>query len=207
MDSIKYFTGDVEEDHDIMLDILRSIEFKSGTARRNMFKNLKANPGGSMLYGLTWKGYLSKTKSKTPSIYKGLYKTKVMDDYPDLDIIFKEYRDIYFPYFEYKSVQMNHNFHCPKHKDSTNIGESILCAFGFYSGGDTVVNFDGAIKKYDCRDTYLKFNGSKYEHWVEKWSDGDRYTLVFFDNYSNRKLTLRSTQSLPLLSGVDAQTQ
>lgn len=51
MDEIKYFTGDRNEDHDIMLDILRSVEFKSGTARRNMFKNLKANPGGSMLYG------------------------------------------------------------------------------------------------------------------------------------------------------------
>tara|TARA_R110000787_G_scaffold158123_1_gene272046 strand:- start:8731 stop:9336 length:606 start_codon:yes stop_codon:yes gene_type:complete len=200
MDEIKYFTGDRDEDHDIMLDILRSIEFKSGTARRTMFKNLKANPGGSMLYGLTWKGYLSKTKSKTPSIYKGLYKTKVMDEYPDLEHIFKEYRDIYFPYFYYSQVQMNHNFQCPKHKDSTNVGESVLCAFGYYKGGDTVIDFDGAIKKYDCREDYLKFNGSKYKHWVEDWTLSDRYTLVFFDNYSNRTLEIRPTEKIPLLT-------
>ena len=190
IDEIKYFTGDKNEDHDIMLNILKSVEFKSGTVRRNMFKNLKSNPGGSMLYGLTWKGYLSKTKNRTPSKYKGLFKTKVVDDYPDLEHIFREYRDIYFPDFEYSQVQMNENFKCPPHTDSANVGESVLCAFGYYEGGDTVVNFHDDLHYYDTRDEILKFDGSKHEHWVEDWSEGDRYTLVYYDNYSNRKLEL-----------------
>tara|TARA_R110001606_G_C15317551_1_gene644311 strand:+ start:392 stop:991 length:600 start_codon:yes stop_codon:yes gene_type:complete len=190
MDNINYFTGDKEEDDITMFLILQQVEFKSGTVRRNMFKNLKANPGGSMLYGLTWKSYLSKEKSRTPSKYKGLCHTKVMDDYPDLEIIFKQYRDKYFPTFEYKSVQMNHNFKCPPHKDSSNIGYSILCGFGDYEGGQCCVDFDGNVKKYDVRFDYLKFNGSKYTHWVEPWK-GERYTLVYFDNLSNRQLTLR----------------
>lgn len=190
MDEIKYFTGDKNEDHDIMLDILRSIEFYSGTERRNMFKNLKANPGGSMLYGLTWKSYLSKNKNRSQSKYKGLYKTKIVDDYPELEDIFREYRDIYFPYFKYSQVQMNHNFKCPKHIDSANVGESVLCGFGYYEGGDTVVHFDKGIEKFDTREELLQFDGSKYEHWVEDWNKSDRYTLVYFDNLSNRKLEM-----------------
>ena len=59
---LKYFVGDKEEDDLTMYMILKEVEFKSGTVRRNMYKNLKANPGGSMLYGLTWKSYLSKDK-------------------------------------------------------------------------------------------------------------------------------------------------
>jgi hypothetical protein len=191
MDNINYFTGDKEEDDLVMFLILQQVEFKSGTVRRNMFKNLKKNPGGSMLYGLTWKSYLSKEKSRTPSKYVGLWKTKVMDDYPDLEIIFEQYRNKYFPDFEYRSVQMNHNFKCPPHKDSSNIGFSVLCGFGDYDGGECSIDFNGCIKSYDVSHTYLKFDGSQYKHWVEDWT-GERYTLVFFDNLSNRKLELRN---------------
>jgi len=187
---IEYFSGNKKEDDLIMLNFLKLIDFKSGTARRNMFKNLKDNPGGSMLYGLTWKGYLSKEKSKTKSIYKGLYKTKVVDDFPELEQIFREYAFIHLDNFNYTQVQMNHNFKCGRHLDSTNIGESILCGFGDYSGGDTTIDYNGDIKSLDCRDKYIKFNGSKYYHWVEDF-EGDRYTLVFFDNLKNHKMELR----------------
>ena len=65
MSNIEYFSGNKKEDDLIMLNFLKLIDFKSGTARRNMYKNLKDNPGGSILFGLTWKGYLSKDKNRT----------------------------------------------------------------------------------------------------------------------------------------------
>ena len=195
MEELKYFTGDKTEDDFTMVRILDEIDFISGSTRNKMYTNKKGT-GGSMLYGLTWKGYLSKTKSRTRSIYKGLYQTKVVDDHPELDGILKEYKDIYFPHFDYKQVQLNKNFLAPKHTDSENTGQSILIGFGDYTGGKAVVNFDGNIKKYDVRESYLEFNGSKYEHWVEPF-EGTRYSIVFFDNLRHRKLTLIKSDNDP----------
>ena len=36
---LKYFVGDKEEDDLTMYMILKEVEFKSGTVRRNMYKN------------------------------------------------------------------------------------------------------------------------------------------------------------------------
>ena len=189
MDStIEYFTGNIDEDNEIMTMILNEIDFLSGTVRRNMYKQ-KRGTGGSMLFGLTWKKYLSKTQNRSQSKYKGLFQTKVMDEYPDLDIIFKQYRDKYFPKFEYTQVQMNRNFLAPAHFDSDNTGMSVVCAFGDYSGGLLSVDFAGNIKSYDLLNNgYVQFDGSKYKHWVEPFK-GERYSLVFFDNLKHRKLT------------------
>lgn len=195
-DTILYFSGNWDDDCDIMESILENVDFVSGTARRQMYKQ-KAGTGGSMLFGLTWRGYLSKTKNRTKSKYKGLYKTKVMDDHPELEGIFKEFADTHFGGFHYTQVQMNKNFHCGKHFDSSNVGESILCAFGKkYKGGLTCVDYKDRIKKFDARDHPVQFNGAKFEHWVEEWKGGDRYTLVFFDNLKKKKLINR-TLSLP----------
>ena len=105
------FTGDKNSDYSIMTTILDNIEFYSGTDRRDMMrKNGIKHPkeGGSMLYGTTWKGYLSPTKSRT-KVADGVYTTKVYDENPELDGIFKEYASLYFPEFEWGQVQMNKN--------------------------------------------------------------------------------------------------
>lgn len=180
-----YFTGDWEDDNLIMEQILDQVEFYSGTERRKM---LKVSPkiGGSMLYGITWRGYLSPTKTRTKDEETGLYKTKVCDEYPDLKNIFKEFAKFHFPKHEWEQVQMNKNFPCPPHKDSTNISESVLCCFGSFTGGETCVEYPVGTIKYNARDKPLKFNGAKYTHWVEPF-EGLRYSLVFFSNTSVRK--------------------
>ena len=185
------FTGEKEADYFIMTSILDNIEFYSGTERRNMMrkngiKHPSKGEGGSMLYGYTWKGYLSPTKNRT-KVIDGVYSTKIRDDYPELQEIFNEYSSIYFPDFEWGQVQMNKNFICPPHRDSANIGESVLCAFGDFKGGLTCVDIESKIKKYDGEIEPVIFNGSKYLHWVESFT-GTRYTLVFFHNTSSRKI-------------------
>ena len=106
-----------------------------------------------------------------------------------LEEIFKEFASLYFPDFKYLQVQMNYNFKAPPHHDSKNIGESVLCCFGDYTGGLTVVEYDDKTVAYDAREQPIKFNGSKYKHYVTPFTN-DRYSLVFFNNI-NKELVLR----------------
>ena len=181
------FTGNWEEDNFIMTNILDAVEFYSGTERKKMLKVPKSI-GGSMLYGLTWRGYLSPTKNRTLDPETGLYFTKVVDVYPELKDIFREFANKYFPKHQWEQVQMNKNFPCPVHRDSSNISESILCCFGDYEGGLTGVKYEVGTKYYDARESPIKFNGAKYEHWVQPVLSGTRYSLVFFSNKSVKKL-------------------
>jgi len=193
------FTGDWYADNFIMNDILSTIDYYSGTERRKMLK-VPAKQGGSMLYGITWRGYLSPTKNRTKDEETGLYKTKIYDLYPELKNIFKEFSNLYFPNHQWEQVQMNKNFPCPPHQDSTNIGESVLCCFGDYEGGATKVYYNKmGIKAYDAREAPIKFDGSKHLHWVEPIKNGDRYSLVFFSNDSVRKLVEKNKKKYMLI--------
>tara|TARA_R110000822_G_scaffold29055_1_gene86013 strand:+ start:552 stop:1151 length:600 start_codon:yes stop_codon:yes gene_type:complete len=185
---LEWFNGDdLLGDCCIMQEILSQIEYYSGTERKKM---LKVSPkiGGSMLYGLTWRAYLKKhketgeiiTRKKDP--VSGLYYTKVMEQYPELKEIFAEFADQYFPDFHYTQTQLNKNFPCPPHRDAANQGESILISFGDYTGGKTAVDLGNEIYKADSHYKPFKFNGSKYEHWVEDYK-GERYSLVFFSRF------------------------
>ena len=184
-----YFTSDYKQDYLLMTTLLDHIEFYSGTERKQMMtKNGLKNPkdGGSMLYGYTWKGYLSPTKTRT-LVAPGVYQTKIKDDHPELESIFREFSSLHFPEFEWGQVQLNKNFPCPPHKDSKNIGESVLCCFGDYTGGETIVDYESKLRKYNGKIAPVRFNGSKYTHWVEPFG-GTRYSLVFFHNRSSRQL-------------------
>ncbi len=180
---MKIFTGDIEKDNIIMTEYLDNVEFYSGTDRKKMLSVSKGN--GSMLYGFTWRSWLSPTKSRTYHPLVGLYSTKVYDLHPELKDVFKEYSQIYFPDFQYLNVQMNKNFPCPEHKDSTNVGDSVLCGFGDYKGGLTGIEFEPNVREfYDIKKKHLRFNGAEYLHWVSPIESGTRYSLVFFNNTS-----------------------
>ena len=72
----------------------------------------------------------------------------------------------------------------PHNLDSSNVGESMLCTFGDYTGGETCRFIDNKIIKQSEREP-LKFNGSKILHWVQPFK-GTRYSLVFFHNKTSR---------------------
>ncbi len=178
------FTGNWKEDQNIMIKELDKINFYSGTERKKMLKVPK-KVGGSMLYGLTWRSWLSPTKTRTYDPITGLYFTKVVDDHPELKDIFKDFASHHLPDFSYTQVQMNKNFPCPPHKDSSNMGESCLCVFGDFPNnqGLTCIKMDnGLTLRIDARQQPEIFNGAKYEHWVEPYDKGTRYSLVFFNN-------------------------
>ena len=179
-----FFNSDKETDDMVMFNILEGIDFYSGTERRNMLKVPKGD--GSMLWGNTWKGFLAWRNGekiyRTPDPnHKGRYLTKVKAENPQLQEVFYEYSNKYFPDFEYKQVQMNKNYPCPPHTDR-NKGESICIAFGDYTGGLLCIEKENEIEKYDSRIKPTQFDGYKYKHWVEPYENGTRYSLVFFNN-------------------------
>lgn len=190
---LEYFSGEYDLDLAMLYCLLDELEIVSGSDRQKMYK-MKKSVGGSALYGHTWKSYLSKTKNREPShIYKGLYKTKMLVNYPWMEFVFKEFANLYFPSFEWTQVQINKNFPAPKHIDSSNVGTSILVCCGDYTGGRTKIWYDGPDKEPHYVDASLKpceFNGSQYYHEVEPFEcevGSNRYSLVFFNNIKNLK--------------------
>ena len=184
-----FFTGDFYGDCNILETYLDQIEFYAGTERRTgQFKDVKIKKGnGSMLYGLTWKGYLKKDKLTGENIFRkkdettGLYLTKCRELYPELNDVFKEFGNKHFPEFSFTQVQLNKNYQCSRHKDGSNIGESILLTLGDYSGGNTIVECGNDYMELNSHYSLVKFNGSKYFHYTLPFT-GTRYALVFFNN-------------------------
>jgi hypothetical protein len=78
--------------------------------------------------------------------------------------------------FEFNSIQLNHNVVCPPHKDSKNVGDSVIVSFGDYTGGNLVI--ENVI--YDAKYQPLIFNGAELEHWNTLDLQGNKYSLVFF---------------------------
>jgi len=180
-----YFNGnDWMGDCCILQSFLDQMDFYSGTDRLKLYRhsNISGNIG-SMLYGYTWRGYLSPNKSRTKTQYKGLYMTKAMDLYPEFMVIAKEFSELYFPHHTWCNIQLNKNFPIPAHYDSVNVGTSIIFGVGDYTGGRLHIDFaeDGGEKAYNIQGAMKEFNGSKYKHWIDDFS-GDRYSVVFFNN-------------------------
>ena len=186
-----YFSGNWYEDNFIMTNILDTLEFYSGTDRKKLLRKdgiKHPKDGGSMLYGTTWRGYLSPSQTRTKAPYKGLYYTKAHDLYPDLEFVLREFGDLYFKDFNWEQVQLNKNYKVGRHTDSKNINESVLCCFGDYTGGNTIIEYENKKVSVDAREKPIKFNGSKYYHYVEDF-EGTRYSLVFFNN--NKKIKVK----------------
>lgn len=185
---MEFFTGDWENDLYILYCYIDGLDFYAGTESKKMNKS-NSKESGRMLYGSTWKTYLTKDKDgnkifrpKDPNNPK-LALTKVKYQNPILEFVFKEFANLYFPDFIWDSVQLTKNFEITRHVDSKNIGESVLISLGDYIGGETCIEYEDEIVEIDARYNPVIFNGSKYYHWVKPFKGGDRYSLVFFNLY------------------------
>jgi hypothetical protein len=194
-----YFTGEYYADCFIMTDILDQLDFYSGTESKPLQVN-KRKGSGRMLYGYTWKGFLKwdgeEKVCRTESPYKGLYNTKIKDQHPELEDIFKEFAQLYFPNHIWDSVQITRDFLIKRHRDKQNIGTSIICGFGDFKKGYLVIEKDrdllnkGEIwcpRAVDIKAYPFEFNGYEYYHYNTNWI-GTRFVLVFFRGHKNLEL-------------------
>jgi hypothetical protein len=180
---VKFFNGnDFDGDCLILQSYLQEMKFYSGTDRNKLRDkgDIKIKKG-SMLYGYTWRGYMTDEKWRTPSDLPGLYNTKCKDDYPLFQNIAEEFTNLYYPDFTWYNIQLNYNFKIMPHFDNKNVGESIIIGLGDYEGGALNVEFENGVKKIDIKHKFFKFDGSKYKHWIDDYT-GDRYSVVFFKN-------------------------
>jgi hypothetical protein len=173
------FIGDWYADLAILEAFMITIKYNTGTNRLKKFK-IKKSVGGSVTYGYVKLGYLSPTKSRKYCEQNGLYESTLLTERPELMDVFTEFRDIYFKDFEFNSIQLNYNYKLGPHRDRGNTGESVLVCLGEYTGGRTVVEYENKIIKYDAREMPIRFDGSKYIHYVEEFL-GNRFSLVFYN--------------------------
>ena len=182
---MKWFNGDLDGDCFIMHDMISRVEYKSGCDRYKLCKTKKGD--GSILYGNTWRAFL-KYDEKGNKVYRPRdpkdpkkFLSKAQELYPELLFAFQEFRDYHFPEFDFTHVMMNKSYPVDWHFDKANVGESVVIAFGDFTGGSTQVIDDDGIRNLDTRHKPVKFDGSRIKHRVEPF-EGERYALVFFRN-------------------------
>jgi len=81
----------------------------------------------------------------------------------------------------YNGITLNHGVKANKHRDSKNLGPSVIIGIGdFQRGGIKVWNEnDNDPKVFDLHDKPIMFNGALLPHQSEPHT-GDRYTLIFY---------------------------
>ena len=187
----KLLTNDWFADSALMYSYLSELTLTTGNERAGTkFFKRTLGPGNrkpeSMLFGWTWRRNMG-TTIREWDVEKKMYKTKLMANNPQLLELFKEYSGLYFANFEWSQVQINYQPEgsaVKQHLDKKNIGESVLVAFGNYTGGNTYVanENDRNYTIYDAREEPVIFNGSERKHGVTTVRSGDRFSLVFFKN-------------------------
>ena len=107
--------------------------------------------------------------------------------------MFNEYSKLYFPDHNWTEITINKmptGSSAKQHLDKVNSGDSVLVAFGDYSGGNTYIkrtdnrNYDVC----DCRVEPQTFNGSQRLHGVSTITSGKRYSLVFYNTKLKKKM-------------------
>ena len=184
------FTGDWMADNAIMLTILEELTLFTGNDRsgtkffiKNGSKSIKPQ---SCKYGTTFRSLIGK-KVRTYSKEDRGYLTKLREENPYLHDIFKEFSNHHFPDFSWTDITINYmpcGASMKLHLDKVNVGDSVLCAFGNYDGGLTFVKEEKTkhYKLYDCREQWIKFNGAKRKHFVSTITQGERFSLVFYNS-------------------------
>ena len=77
------------------------------------------------------------------------------------------------------SITVNQNYQATKHRDKGNVGDSLLVAFGSYTGGELEL-LEGDLKGvHNIRHTPIVSDFSKNYHQVLPF-EGERFSLVFY---------------------------
>ncbi len=184
-----YFTNDFHADSYLMYDYLSELELYTGNERSGekfFTKQKGSKKPNSFKFGWTWRKRRG-TGEREYDPEKKMYKSKAMQDNPWLLDMFKEYSNNHFPKFEWSEIQINHmpcGCRTREHLDKINVGDSILVAFGDYTGGRTYIK-NKNDKNYDIVDARfqtIQFNGAERLHGVTTVTSGDRFSLVFYKN-------------------------
>jgi len=170
-----YFIGDLDSDCYILYDYIRNLRIHTNNNRRNINNN-KAPL--SATYGYVKNGNNNGKMRPKSLLYKGWFVSRLKQDYPYLEDIFREFSNLYFKDLKWTNIMINKNFQTQPHRDANNIGESCIIGLGDYTGGELEVEGRGVI---NIQHNPTIFNGSELTHSTKAFK-GERWSLVFFDN-------------------------
>ena len=83
--------------------------------------------------------------------------------------------------FNFTSVYVNKNVTSPPHKDTGNVGNSLIVSLGQYTGSNLIIE----NIKYNAKYTPIIFDGGTLEHWNTDDLNGTKYSLIFYSIYNN----------------------
>ena len=93
--------------------------------------------------------------------------------YAELYLALRRLGDAIVP-FRYDAITVNQNNICPPHKDSGNLGSSLLVTGGDYEGGSFVIEGEEIETKYNP----VVFDGHRL-HWNNPFT-GMRWSVIYF---------------------------
>jgi hypothetical protein len=83
--------------------------------------------------------------------------------------------------WEYNGITLNHGVKANKHKDTKNLGPSVIIGIGDFTGGDIKVwdEHDKDPKVISLHDQPVMFNGGLLYHQTTPFK-GERFTIIFY---------------------------
>jgi hypothetical protein len=83
--------------------------------------------------------------------------------------------------WDYNGITLNEGVKANKHKDSKNLGPSVIIGIGDFTGGGIEVwdKDDKDPKVFNLHDKPVMFNGGMLFHQTTPF-EGERYTMVFY---------------------------
>jgi len=113
---------------------------------------------------------------------RGLAEFAPNKKYPDLLRALIEFGNCVAPLgWRYTTITLNHGVQARKHKDSSNVGRSIIVGIGDYTGGALRVweEDESSYRDLDLMDRPTMFNGALRAHETQPF-EGERYTIIYY---------------------------
>ena len=102
--------------------------------------------------------------------------------YPDLLRALIEFGNCVAPAgWRYTTITLNHGVQARKHKDTSNVGRSIIVGIGNYTGGALRVweEDESSSRDLDLQDRPTMFNGALRAHETQPF-EGERFTIIYY---------------------------
>jgi len=98
--------------------------------------------------------------------------------YPELYIVFTQFRKHYFEDFYFTNVMINHNIE----EDRIKRGKVVSLGLGDYRGGNMIIIDHEKEKRVVLRSWHFlnRLDSSKYEYYYSHF-EGDRYNLIWYN--------------------------
>lgn len=160
---------------DCLEEKIKSAKFYQCNGRSGKRKEIA---GGKDSYHIFFANWIQKKQPGSKSTV-----SKGINDYPEIYELLKKVAKENFPDLIYNTIQVNKNVQCIPHKDSLNVGSSVIFTLGDFTGGRLFV--DG-----EAIDIYRKpfsFNGYEQTHWTEPFN-GDRYSFIYYQSPLSKEL-------------------